>query len=241
MDGREYIETTLNFAAPHLRGFRAPGGYTSQHDRPPKGAGGGPTKVTVYNARLLDPPPTLDSHGFQLMTHPPVTLDLLDMDVVKGEYYEECRRLIKEATGCDEVRGGSNEFRRPPGLPTPNGSGGGFASGIHSDMSPGIELGWEPGQDDRHFQSINVWRSAEGPEHNIEMMPLCLCAMDTVAEDDVVYGDGQNTGDVRQYYKLVDERCVHSPQQRWYYFPNMTPAETLLFRQYDTREEAPVK
>ena len=89
MDGREYIETTLNFAAPHLRGFRAPGGYTSQHDRPPEGAGGGPTKVRVYNARLLDPPPTLDSHGFQLMTHPPVTLDLLDMDVVKGEYYEE--------------------------------------------------------------------------------------------------------------------------------------------------------
>ena len=45
MDGREYIETTLNFAAPHLRGFRAPGGYTSQHDRPPKGAGGGPTTM----------------------------------------------------------------------------------------------------------------------------------------------------------------------------------------------------
>ena len=46
---------------------------------------------------------------------------------------------------------------------------------------------------------------------------------------------------MRQYYKLVDERCVHSPQQRWYYFPNITPGETLLFRQYDTREEAPVK
>ena len=44
---------------------------------------------------------------------------------------------------------------------------------------------------------------------------------------------------MRQYYKLVDERCVHSPQQRWYYFPNITPGETLLFRQYDTREEAP--
>ena len=72
-----------------------------------------------------------------------------------------------------------------------------WLGGIHSDMSPGIELGWRPGQDDRHFESINVWRSAErGSE--IEMMPLCVCAMDSVAPADVVFGDGVNTGDVRQ-------------------------------------------
>ena len=40
------------------------------------------------------------------------------------------------------------------------------------------------------------------------------------------------------YYKLVDERCCYSPGQRWYYFPRITPTETLIFRQYDTREEA---
>ena len=131
-----------------------------------------------------------------------------------------CRQMIRDATGADEVRGGSNEFRRPPGLPTPNGSGGGYAGGIHSDMSPGIELGWKPGGDDRHFESINVWRSAER-EFDIEMMPLCVCAIDSINPEDIVFGDGQNTGDVRQYYKLVDERCVHSEGQMWYYFPRM--------------------
>jgi hypothetical protein len=50
--------------------------------------------------------------------------------------------------------------------------------------------------------------------------------------------DAQNTGDIRMYYKLVDERCCYNPTQRWYYFPRITPTETLVFRQYDTREEA---
>jgi hypothetical protein len=232
MNGEAFVETTLNFASPDLRGFRAPGGYTQQHGRLQSGERmrPGAQTVTLYNARLLDPPPTLQTHGFQLISHEAIPWDLQDMDVVRSEFYPWCRKMIQQATGCDEVRGGSNEYRRTPGLPTPNGSGGGYASGIHSDMSPGIELGWQPGQDDRHFESINVWRTAEN-DYDIEMMPLCVCAMDTMGVDDVVFGDGQNTGDIRMYYKLVDERCCYSPTQRWYYFPRMTPTETLIFRQ----------
>ena len=30
---------------------------------------------------------------------------------------------------------------------------------------------------------------------------------------------------------------AYSPQQRWYYYPRMTPDEVLLFKQYDTRAE----
>lgn len=160
----------------------------------------------------MDPPAKLSTHGFELITHARlVELDLQSTETVQAEWYAECRALIRRATGCDEVRGGSHEYRRPPGLPTPNSSGGGYAGGIHADMSPGIERGWVQGRDDDcHFESLNVWRSAE-PLHDIEMMPLCLCDMRTVTSADVVFGDGQNTSDIRQHTKLVDERCVHSP------------------------------
>ena len=67
-----------------------------------------------------------------------------------------------------EYRGGVLKWLHRPWL-----------GGIHSDMSPGIQLGWRPGQDDRHFESLNVWRSAE-KGFDIEMMPLCVCAMDTM-------------------------------------------------------------
>ena len=195
MNGEEYVETTLNFASPDLRGFRAPGAYTQQHGRLPSGKPmrPGQQKIKLWNARLLNPAPTLQTHGFQLIAHDAIPWDLRDMRAVRSEFYPWCRELIRQATGCDEVRGGSNEYRRTPGLPTPNGSGGGYASGIHSDMSPGIELGWRLGDDDRHFESINVWRTAES-EFDIEMMPLCVCAMSTMAPDDIVFGDGQVSG-----------------------------------------------
>ena len=182
----------------------------------------------VHNARLLDPAPTLDSHGFQLV-EAPTELDLQDTDQVTGAFYAECRALIERVTGCAAVRDGRHEYRRSPGLPTPNGSGGGFAGGIHADMSCAIELNWQPGDDERHFQSLNVWRSAE-PEADIEMMPLALCAMDSVDPEDIVYGDGQNTSDIMMYMKVVNNNVVYNPAQMWFYFPRIKPWEVLLFR-----------
>ena len=64
----------------------------------------------MANARHLDPAPTLDSHGFQLVVAP-TDLDLMDTDIVRGPFYRECRALLARATGCDEVRGGAHEYR----------------------------------------------------------------------------------------------------------------------------------
>ena len=80
MNGEAFVETTLNFASPDLRGFRAPGGYTQQHGRLQSGERmrPGTQKVHLMNARLLDPPPTLQTHGFQLISHEAIPWDLQD-------------------------------------------------------------------------------------------------------------------------------------------------------------------
>ena len=236
------IETTANFAHSRHRGFRVPNHYSAKHPDDLKTLGIR-ENIVVHNARLLDPPPTLDSHGFQLVVAP-TELGLLDTDVVQSEFYAECRDLLKRVTGCDEVRGGGHEYRNgfggmkgPRGVkPTPNGSGGAYAQGIHADMSPAVEDRFHRiVPDARHFESINIWRSAI-PE-TVRLMPLAVCDMRSVRPDDIVFGDGQNTGNIKQYTKVVDQRLIHGPHQRWYYFPNMTPEEVLLFRQYDTRQE----
>ena len=236
------IETNANFANSRHRGYRVPNHYSAKHPDDLKTLGSR-EPIVVHNARLLDPAPTLDSHGFHLATAP-TTLDLLDNDVVRNEFYRECRDLLKRVTGCDEVRGGGHEYRNgfggetgPRGVkPTPNGSGGAYAQGIHADMSPAVEGGFRRiVPDERHFESINIWRSAI-PE-TVRLMPLAVCDMRSVRIDDIVFGDGQNTGNIKQYTKVVDQRLIHGPHQRWYYFPDMTPEEVLLFRQYDTRQE----
>ena len=237
-----FIETTANFAHACHRGYRVPNRYSAAHPDDLRTLGAA-ERIVVRNARLLEPAPTLSSHGFQLL-HAPTNLDLMDTEVVRDAFYRECRELLRQATGCEEVRGGGHEYRNgfggqtgPRGArPTPNGSGGAYAQGIHADMCAAVEDRFAriiP--DERHFESINIWRSTQ-PE-TIRTMPLAVCDMRSVKPSDIVFGDGQNTGNVKQYTKVVDQRLIHSPRQRWYYFPAMTPDEVLLFRQYDTRQE----
>ena len=234
--------TSANFAHSRHRGFRVPNRYSAK-DPEELEALGVRERITVSNARHIDPAPTLDSHGFQLVVAP-TDLDLMDTDVVRGAFYEECRALLARVTGCDEVRGGAHEYRNgfggqagPRGVrPTPNGSGGAYAQGIHADMSPAVEDRFLTlVSDERHFESINIWRSAN--RETVRMMPLAVCDMRSVKPDDIVFGDGQNTGNIKQYTKVVDQRLIHGPHQRWCYFSNIAPDEVLLFRQYDTRQE----
>lgn len=243
MPTSDSIATTANFAHPRHRGCRVPNRYSARQPDDLKTLGEA-HDIVVHNARLLHPAPTLESHGFQLVDAP-TTLDLMDTDVVRGTFYDECRQLLRRVTGCTEVRGGAHEYRNGFGgetgrrgvKPTPNGSGGAYAQGIHADMSPAVEDRFaRVVADERHFESINIWRSAK-PE-TIFTMPLAVCAMPSVRPEDIVFGDGQNTGNIKQYTKVVDQRLIHGPHQRWYYFPHMTPNEVLLFRQYDTRQEA---
>ena len=241
---RTPIKAEARFAHSRYRGYRIPNHYSAKDPEELRSLG--VTKwIDVHNARDLNPSPTLDSHGFQLVIAP-TDLDLLDTDVVRSEYYKQCREMLVTTAECDEVRGGGHEYRNgfggesgPRGVkPTPNGSGGAYAAGIHSDMCAAVEdafLRIIP--DERHFQSINIWRSTKLNE-TIQMMPLAVCDMRSVDPNDIVFGDGTNTGNIKRYTKVVDQRVVHSAKQRWYYFPHMTPDEVLIFRQYDTRQEA---
>ena len=237
------IATRANFVHPRYRGFRVPNRWSARNPEELKSLGA-QERIVVRNARLLRPQPTLASHGFQL-AEAPTAVDLLDTDAVRERFYPECRALLRRITGCREVRGGSHEYRNGFGgetgargvRPTPNGSGGAYAQGIHADMCAAVEPAFDrvlPAG--RHFESINIWRSAT-PD-TIRTMPLAVCAMPSVDPADMAFGDGVNTGDVRAYRKVVDQKLVFAPTQRWYYFPAMRPHEVLVFRQYDTRQEA---
>ena len=236
--------THMNFANALQRGFRAPNQYSVIDNEELKNIGSR-HEVLVHNARLLNPAPTLDSHGFQLV-HASHDLNLMDNDLVIDKYYVHCRDVIKHVTGCHEVVGGGHEYRNGYGgktgergiKPTPNGSGSAYAGGIHADMCAVVEDAFSKiVPDERHFESINIWRSVKKDEL-VQTMPLCVCDMRSVDPGDIVFGDGTATGNIRQYFKVVDQRVVFSRKQMWCYFPNMTEDEVLLFKQYDTRQEA---
>ncbi|MCH8293713.1 hypothetical protein IH992_21745 [Candidatus Poribacteria bacterium] len=239
-----FVESTASFANPKYRGTRMP---------PPEWVEDPDERshmyvresIRVYNARLLSPPPTLAANGFQLVEAETQVTNLHDTDAVTTRFYAECSDLVKAVTGCNETKVMQHQYRNgfgglPKGhprgnRPTANQSEGTYG-GLHADVSPYSEDGFEKLANGKHFQMYNVWRSTD-LQRNIFVMPLAICDMSTVANEDIVAADAWSQTETPR--RLVSLRLVYNPNQRWYYFPRMTPQETLIFKQYDTLQETP--
>jgi hypothetical protein len=81
---------------------------------------------------------------------------------------------------------------------------------------------------------LNFWRPLY---HSPERAPLALCDARTVAADDLVetmlygYGhDGYSWHDIG----ISVYQVAHSPDQRWFYFPDMSPQEVLIIKTFDS-------
>ena len=81
----------------------------------------------------------------------------------------------------------------------------------------------------RRFAIVNVWRSISGPVFN---HPLTICDASTVGQDDLVSME-------RRAEERIGELQValHNPEQRWYYFPEMTMDEALVFKTFDSNTD----
>lgn len=201
--------------------------------------------LNVYNARELDPKPTLSTHGFTLIEHETACSDLLDQTEVSSVLYDEYSDLLLKLTGCRAAKVTQHQYRNGFGgldsnhpraaKPTPNGSEGVYG-GIHSDVTPHSESGWARLVDNRHFQVFNFWQSSNTTA-SIQVMPLSLCDMHSVEPEDMICADSWNQ--TKNPRKLVSYRLAFNPNQKWYYYPNMKPSELLVFKQYDTRQELP--
>ena len=190
--------------------------------------------MRIHNARELHPSPNVERENFQLVDCPlscDREHDFYDEDYVTSHFYDYCSNLVKSLTNCLEARVLQHEHRDGGG--TNRGVGHGYyAASVHADVSPLIEDLTE-GTGKQHFGMYNVWRNID-LERNIEMMPLALCDATTVEADDIVYADAWRRTDPPT--RFTNSRLVHNSAQTWYYFPQMTPHEVLVFKQYDTRQ-----
>jgi len=78
----------------------------------------------------------------------------------------------------------------------------------------------------KRFAIVNVWRSIAG---TIEEWPLGLCTWDSVNDSHL------HTVERRAYNRVGQTRhASFDPGNDWYYFPQMTPDEAILIKNYDT-------
>ncbi|MCY1296567.1 hypothetical protein D9M68_530020 [compost metagenome] len=196
-----------------------------------------PHEVRIHNARNINA--TLEGNAFTLGRIDSSVKNFFDVEQVRSVYFSEVAELIKEKTGAEYVKvfgeqvrgaaeGGQTNARTP-------------AMNTHVDYdiptAHAIAQLYAPEEHKARYLSgrwmiINVWR----PLKTIERNPLAVVDGSTVTRND------------QHLCKLLATRSGVSPafgfnisysdEQRWYFYPAMTPEEVLVFKMVDSDAEA---
>jgi len=207
---------------------------------------------SIRDARREPSRTTLGAAGFTLIEQPTEVSDWFAAEQVTSRYYEECRNAAKALTGASHAFT-FDHLIREPGKQTAGGGldgavavtgperGGGYVSGVHMDYTTNATWadylhlhGMAEPQGASQVTVLNMWRPIL---NSAGANPLAVCDAETVDESDLVetmiYGYGHAGYSWHEIGVGVYEVAA-SDRHRWYYYPDMTPDETLVFTTYDS-------
>ena len=204
-----------------------------------------PVPIRVRNARLLDPAPTLGSHGFELVPYETGVSERQSVRERTQTYTEEAQRIVESRIECKETRclnlvfrGGFNN--KAPGEPIGQsesefGTVFNYARFAHTDVSPWLEMQplWNAFANRRHCAIYNVWRNTD-LENPVEQMPLAVCDPNSVALGNMVAAWGASL--LPDGNRMIGYNLARNLFHSWYYYPYLTHNEALVLKLYDTRE-----
>lgn len=196
-----------------------------------------PHEVVVHDARKLAPPASLDREGFTLREHHTAVDDFYHPAFDREQYEAEITALAVAATGASRVHVFDHTLRSDS--PTVRGERATRepASVIHNDYTDRSArkrvfdlLGGEAESlAAGRFAIVNAWRSVRG---TVRRSPLALCDASTLAPGDLVASERRAADRVGEL-----ELVSWNPAHRWYYYPAMTTAETLLLKTFDSADD----
>lgn len=176
-----------------------------------------------------------------------------DVDSRMGDYYEHVAEIALKESGasfsvayCHARRSTNDETRTKP-------SGAGFAAYAHTDQSseswsallpeligewesrgpPGLKRSFaERAAQSSRYSIVSAWKYL-GPAPCCRSSHLAVLDHSSVERSDIIpfsiVGDGCYGGN----YRLKQSESSQS-RHRWFYYPRMTPSETLLFTVFDS-------
>lgn len=212
-------------------------------------------ELEIRNGRTADP--SLEGEGFQLASWPSRTIserqDELIAETLKPHkgatplqraYWDETIPLILKLSGArDVIAQDASGVRFSPRSDRKHWLGP--AAWAHVDFEAGeieamlrlaLEREGRPFKPYSRFVMYQGWRALSPPPQDY---PLALCDGRTVAANDLVPIDylqdaGGRDGVVRSW------GCRYSPRHQWWFFPDMTLDEMIVFKGFDsTRPDAP--
>jgi hypothetical protein len=236
MDG---VTATLNYLRPGSRRNRlyvAPGGHLTTTLY-------APTAVTIANGRPHVADFGLDRSGFTLLRHRSAVTDLGDPAQLDTVYTAEALDLVQQATGADEVVPIGWVIRRAnrplDGAQPP-------ASDVHVDMHPGrahgrMSAASPRGEPYRRAVMTSLWRAFSPPPQDWPLALLDYRSVDdSEGEPNLLLfvdrlPDPDSVPDIADPDSMpAGSIFAHRPGHRWWFFPDLTADEALLFKLHDS-------
>ena len=203
--------------------------------------------VVIRNARLARAF-TLDEHGFCLGHHHSEIADWEQQYGADSAYARQVGEIVKSLSGADLVltmggmvrsSGATSASVQPPAAEAhvdfTQTSAERIAQRMHHRARP-------DGPGYRRFIAFSLWRVLSMPPQDA---PLALCEGRSVRDDEGTHNtkvdvDVIPTGDALLAPIAGEENMTaatifhHSPEHRWWYFPDMTPDEVIFIKLYDS-------
>lgn len=197
-------------------------------------------KTWVNNARINAEQRHWETAGFGLWESESKLKDYWDEESVRRHYYPAMAALACDVSGASKAYIFDHMLRRReqgrPQLSFGRQSDvAGAAGRIHNDYSEASgrsKLAMVIADNEqlaaiRRYSIVNIWRPLLGP---VQDTPLALCDAQTVSTLDLVSCEVRRPDRKGEIYLMR-----HADSQRWYYYPEMTADEVLLFKQYDSK------
>jgi len=194
-------------------------------------------EVELCDAKTLSSPTTLKDEGFELHHQPMIDPEWTNSDWIASVYCPRTLELVQKVTGAAEValyyRGAlirdSGDVTRAPA-----------AEFVHLDNSresalPFLKMAADEAMMAKYprIEVYNIWRVITPPPQDV---PLALCDQRTLDERDWVEG---RTVEPTFPDGVPYVTSVFNPAQRWFYFPDLTPDDVLIFKGFDNRPDKP--
>ncbi|MBT1516788.1 hypothetical protein KIP88_41010 [Bradyrhizobium sp. SRL28] len=200
--------------------------------------------VEIRNARPIVDELSLDREGFTLIQRNASWANEPDPELMRDKYLEDMVPFIKSYFNASWVVPKKDAvIVRAAGTPLPAGEGhrplvrntvAGFA---HVDYSP-IAGPMIAAREDQiqgiqiraysRLMIIQAWHALSPPPQDF---PLAMCDGSSVLDTDLFETVYEGYG-----IKHKTWHAHYSPLQRWYYFPEMTSNEFILFKGYDSED-----
>ncbi len=206
---------------------------------------------------------TLATVGFTLLDHRSVVTDFYDEDQIRAVYTPEVIEAVKAATGAPRVASQGWTMRTSDSADVDAAKQHGYRQGKGNVQPPGTQVhidahassadrlaralhdkNFPEGPGYSRFISFSLWRTFSPPPQD---WPLALCDATSVRREEglrnaLIFTE-QLPSEAQMRAPIAGEEALptaalfkFNPAHRWWYFPDMTRDEALLFKFHDSAD-----